>query len=311
MKLQAETAYKAPLEKLLVAIDSASTKGDKPFFKSLADKEWYETQVMFAVRKFQAAAYHLTNVKKHLKLQRQAAKRAAQLHGAESGSSGKTHATRTSFTQSKAEYVHELSAFLFAIRSGIDFICVAAARSIAGFNEVHSVKSFLGPIADGKTGPVLDVVRQHLDWIKELRAYRDELVHRVVAEAPSAGWVVSHRGLTAFADIPVVVPKRIPKRAPDTRRARMMAGEGPPTGLTQSERYGSVTYDNGHEEPLEHSIDFKPAKGYERIEKFMERHFRGFDEFLRDVLETLADLNFQSPAKLFKPTTVQVVTVDQ
>ncbi|MBY2940918.1 hypothetical protein HF264_14530 [Rhizobium leguminosarum] len=302
MSMKLQTTYKAPLELLFVAIDEAPTSGEKPYFKSFADKEWYETQIMFAVRKMQAAEYHLANVKKHLALDRKEARQASKKHDVKPESSAQTIETKASLTRSRTEYVQELSAFLFAIRSGIDFICVAAARSIAGFNEVHSVKSFLGPINNGKTGPILDVVRYHLEWIKELRAYRDELVHRVVAAAPSSGWVVSHRGLTAFADIPVVVPKGIPKRVPDTRRSRMMADEMPPLGLTQSETYGSVTYENGKEEPLEHSVSFLPSKGYQRIEKFMERHHKEFDAFLRDVFVTLVDLNFQPPGKLMKVT---------
>ena len=300
MNVELLTTYKAPLQLLFVAIDDAPTAGEKPYFKSLDDKEWYETQIMFAVRKMQAAEFHLANVKKHLALDRKEARQASKQHGIKAQTSTKTIETKASLTRSRTEYVHELSAFLFAIRSGIDFISVAAARSIAGFNEVHSVKSFFGPINDEKTGPILDVVRDHLDWIKELRAYRDELVHRVVAAAPSSGWMVSHRGMTAYANIPVVVPKGIPKRVPDTRRSRMTADELPPPGLSQSETYASVTYENGEEETVEHSISFLPAKGYQRIEKFMERHRKAFDDFLRDVFVTLVDLNFQPPSKLSK-----------
>ncbi|NKK72783.1 hypothetical protein GFM13_20850 [Rhizobium leguminosarum bv. viciae] len=311
MSIKSLTTYKIPLELLFVAIDDAPISGEKPFFKSFDDKEWYETQLMFAVRKMQAAEFHLASVKRHLALDRREARQASKKHGAKAAASAKTIKAKASLTRSRTEYVHDLSAFLFAIRSGIDFICVAAARSIAGFNEVHSVKSFLGPIKDGKAGPVLDVVKDHLEWIKELRAYRDELVHRLVAAAPSSGWIVSHRGLTAYANIPVVVPKGIPKRLPDTRRSRMMADELPPPGLSQSETYASVTYENGEEETVEHSISFLPLKGYQRIEKFMERHLKAFDDFLRDVLDTLVKLNFQPPSKLSKATTGSVGDTDK
>jgi len=295
MKLKNKPAYDEHLEKLLKAIDDAPLNGEKRFFSKFADKEYYETQLMFAIRKRQAADYHLRNVRRHLRADLKAAQRAAARHTSDSS---KKAAFSASVMTSNTEFVHELGAFLAAIRSGIDFVTVVATKSISGV-QAHSIATLIKLTEEGKSAPVLDVVSSHLEWIGSIRDYRDEVVHRLVVAAPASGWRVSHHGKTSVSTLPVVIPKKIPARASDTRRSRMMEMEVP-LGLNESRSHVSVTFDDGRTEVLAHSVSYSPAKGYVSIEKYMKDQLASYDAFLSDVFEVLAHLKFQPATKPLK-----------
>jgi len=106
-----------------------------------------------------------------------------------------------------AAYIHELSAFLAAIRSGLDFLAVAAARTMSG-TVAHSMHTLEKMVDKGQQSGILEVVKTHQEWLAELRDYRDEVVHRQVVQAPAAGWLVSMKGKTSKAIMPIVVPRR-------------------------------------------------------------------------------------------------------
>ena len=40
----------------------------------------------------------------------------------------------------------------------------------------------------------MNVVKDHLGWLTDFRAYRDEVIHRLVIKAPVTGWEISQRG---------------------------------------------------------------------------------------------------------------------
>ena len=125
-----KTGYEPSLEKLLQAIDAAPLDGSKPFFKKLDDKEFYETQIMFAVRKRHTAKYHFDNIAHLLTASQkssQSQSKAAALNDDLKSGSFKFTATVTKYT---GAYGNELVAFLTALRSGLDFLTVAASRSI-------------------------------------------------------------------------------------------------------------------------------------------------------------------------------------
>ena len=106
-----------------------------------------------------------------------------------------------------AAYIHELSAFLAAIRSGLDFLAVAAARTMSG-TVAHSMHTLEKMVDKGQQSGILEVVKTHQEWLAELRDYRDEVVHRQVVQAPAEGWLVSTKGKTSKAIMPIVVPRR-------------------------------------------------------------------------------------------------------
>ncbi|ESY90385.1 hypothetical protein X741_26925 [Mesorhizobium sp. LNHC229A00] len=69
---------------------------------------------------------------------------------------------------------------------------------------------------------IFDIIKAHQTWLAELRDYRDEVVHGQVVQALAQGWPVSTKGKTSKAILPIVVPRKTPQRAFDTRRSRMM-----------------------------------------------------------------------------------------
>ena len=189
------------------------------------------------------------------------------------------------------EYVHELSAFLAALRSGLDFLTMAACRLIPGV-KTQSITTLLGMVEKGQTGPVLAVVAKHKKWLVGIRDYRDELVHRALVRAPAAGWKLSQKGSQSIATMPVVVPRTTLPLAFDTRRSRMMDHEVP-VGLAYQESLATLTDENGVEQTLHHEVKFLPTAGYIPIDAFMEEHLAAYDKFLSDMFAVLTDLKFQ------------------
>ncbi|TIX93467.1 hypothetical protein [Rhizobium sp. P44RR-XXIV] len=292
-------AFTASLNKVFEALDACPTDGFKPFFPKLADKEYYETQVMFSVRKREAAAYHLVNVRRHLANDLKASQRAALKHAPNTKPS--KGAFSVSLSISKGEYVHELGAFLGALRSGLDFASVFASRSISGVSA-HSITTLVKMVDEGKVAPMLEVVKAHRDWILALRAYRDETVHRLVVASPASGWRVSHDGLTSTVSLPIVVPKSIPERVSDTRRSRSMDADVP-LGLNEFRKHAVATFPDGTIQALDHSVTYSPANGYIAIDEFMRRHLESYDAFLNDIFGTLSTLDFHPPSKPTKLST--------
>lgn len=286
-----EPSYSESLEHVFKELDIAKANSNHPIFKKIEDKEHYETRLMFAVRKRQAAKYHMDNILESLaQAVAQAKEHATASKKMKLGSAAKfTMAT----TRPSNDCAHELAAFLAALRSGLDFLTMSASRSLPG-TTAHSIHTLMKMVEKGQSAPVLDVVAKHLVWLNQLKDYRDEIVHRLVIQQPATGWKVSHNGKTSTAILPVVVPASIPKFMLDTRRSRMMDAELP-LGLDMFESTGGVTYSDGSEKVFEHTIKYTPADGYMPIDKFMRAHLRAYDAFLNDVFVVLAKLKFQQP----------------
>lgn len=282
------TAY-AALDVLLEALDAAPVGPDQPILRKPNDADHFETTLMFAIRKLQAARHHLTNVERMLQQTMEAAQK--EIAGA-TATIDTNFQVKMSVVSSSADFAFELSAFLVAIRSGLDFLAIVAGRTIKGVDcrSMHTLEKMAEK--NGLGGPILDIVKKHRTWLKALREYRDEVVHRLVMSAPATGWVVSQHGKAASATLPVVVPRHTPKRSADTRRARMMESDVP-VGLMVQESHGAVTYPDGSHQVIEHDTRYEPAPGYVRIEDFMAEHLAAYDSMLADTLEALTALNFQ------------------
>lgn len=285
-----ETGYEFLLKKLLQAIDAAPLGDSNSFFKKLDDKEFYETQIMFAVRKRHTAKYHCENVARlHAasKKSGQSQLKAAAMNADLKIGSLKSTATVTKYT---GAYGNELVAFLTALRSGLDFLTVAACRSIPGV-KAHSVKTLMNMADKESVDPVIAVVKAHIGWLKSLRGYRDEVIHRLVIQAPADGWKLSQKGKPSVSVLPVVVPKATPNLTYDTRRSRMMETELP-SGLMEIEKSALITYPDGTEEVIDHSVAYSPTPGYLPIEEFMQKHLTSYDLFLEEMLKVLATFDF-------------------
>ena len=286
--------YQSALELLFKVLDAAPVGPGQPILRKDSDKEHYETRLMFALHKRQAGKYHLENVQrmiasasKNIDEQMQSVTKSlgSKFYGVEGSAS---------VLQSSEQYIHEVSAFLAALRSGLDFLAMVAAKSLPGITA-HSIRTLMSMAKKGGKGAVVNVVKAHLDWLTELKAYRDEVIHRLVVKAPSTGWTISQKGKTSKAVLPVVIPLTTPKLVMDTRLTRMM-DEDVPIGLSRQESSVTVTYDDGTKKVIEHDIVFDPIDGYVPIETFMAYHLEAYDVFLTEIFTSLASINFQQPS---------------
>ncbi len=159
-------------------------------------------------------------------------------------------------------------------------------------SDTHSINTLMKMAKKEQKGAVLTVVKSHQDWLNGLKDYRDEIIHRLVVQAPIAGWSISHKGKPSKAALPVVVPRMTPRFAPDTRRSRQIEEEVP-IGLMKSESTATVTFQTGAETVLEHKISYQPTDDYVTIQAFMAEHLAAYDAFLADMFQALTTTNFQ------------------
>lgn len=265
-----------------------------------AFRERYESLVMFAFRKLQAARYHLENVDRLRAAEQSEFDEAKQRHGSspEPGGLSFRQTTSVRIRRSANPYAFELTAFLAAIKSGLDFLATVAALHFPGITA-DSIIVLMKLVNKGVRGPILSEVEDCLSWLTTIRDYRHHLLHRLVM-LPNVGWSMTMRGTSlAAARLPVVVPEHTPAYVPDTRHVRMME-ENVPFGVTESHSFGSVTYPDGTNEVLRHELVFEPAPGHVVIEVFMTHHLDSFEKFFAAIVEALIALDFK-PATLGKP----------
>ena len=289
-----QTDYQSALELLFEALDAAPVGSGQPIFRKDSDKEYYETLLMFALRRRQAGKYHLENVQRMIALASKHVDKQMQSVTKSPGSKLNVVSRSLSSLQPSEQYIYEVSAFLAALRSGLDFLAKVAGKSLPG-TTAHSVKTLMKMAKKGGKGAVVNVVKDHLGWLTDLRAYRDEVIHRLVIKAPVTGWEISQKGKTSKAILPVVIPRTIPKLVMDTRRSRMM-DEEVPNGLSRRELTMTVTCDDGAEKVIEHDIVFEPSDDCVPIETFMTCHLEAYDVFLTEIFTSLASIKFQQPS---------------
>lgn len=187
-------------------------------------------------------------------------------------------------------YIHELSAFLAAIRSGLDFLAIAAARTMPGL-VAHSIHTLEKMVDKGQKSAILEVIEAHKTWLAELRDYRDEVVHRQVVQAPAQGWLVSTKGKTSKAILPIVVPRRTPPRAFDTRRSRMIESDLP-LGLDRWESHGEATFPDGTTKTLKHKISFRPSASRVPILELMTHYLSQYRKLSTQMFKAIEKSGF-------------------
>lgn len=263
--------------------------------KSEAQREHYESLLMFAFRKLQAARYHRKRVDALM------AEHHNELVQMEAVSKPEEHklkglTVKASFSRSRSELTFDLCAFFAAIRSGIDFLARTCAQHIKGV-EADSVTTMLKLVNDGKTGPLLKIIADNAQWLVWLRDYRDYLVHRLVIQATSGGQIQWKEGKSTTTLYPIVVPADTPKHVPDTRRVRALDEPESRFNVATSEAY--FTDPEGNKHWIEHSVTMEPTEGYIRIEVLMERELVAFEALFISIVEALAKLDF-APTPLEK-----------
>ena len=155
--------------------------------------------------------------------------------------------------------------------------------------EATSIKTLL-KLAKGKTGPILDVIAEEIEWIARVRDYRDHLVHRLVIRTTSGGETRWKCGTTVTTPYPIVVPAETPKHIPDTRRARAL--DDPEVGFMVYTSETLFTSSDHRGDFAEHTVENEPAPGYIRIEDLMRRELAAGERFFVRIIDTLIQLNF-------------------
>ncbi len=238
------TLYEA-MERHFSALDTVATVTGTPFPDRDA-KDQHETVLMYAFRKRRAAEYHAERVRdaalRHerdaaailklppVELEFDARPDASALDGLppdlashirEGFSRVRVTETVSSRRVDLTEFACELSAFMSALRSSVDFLAEVPLRLM----RQKGTASALLVLADGnRSSPLLDAFRPHAAWLREFRSYRDQHVHRVFARVRGGAHVVVREGVTRGGALPIVVPRSAPGRELDTREIRAMEG---------------------------------------------------------------------------------------
>ena len=116
------------LDKYFKLLDEEPLKSNS-LFSTHDDKEKYETSFMYAFRKYRAALYHLENISR---LKNNDFKKVGirRMPNTKISHSRFKYKTKTSF--SADYYVYELSAFLEALKSCLDFLAAAIECHLKG-----------------------------------------------------------------------------------------------------------------------------------------------------------------------------------
>lgn len=283
------------LNNYLIKLDNAPISPDG-MFTSERDKERYEKTFIYAFRKYQAAIYHYKNVQRFIEAEK-ADMKTSMIPDVTTGANTKFRPSKLAISISRTadHYVYELSAFLGVLRSSIDFLCTACAPHLSGI-KMDSVTTLIKLVEKrGKSGPIIDVVRNNIEWLKELRSYRDHFVHRQIISSLSGYEKHSIGDITKTVRYPVVIPKSLPFYAPDTRRERMMDDELSRLDFSMGE--ARIITEDGNEEIVYLFIEYDPSSDFIAIEDFMKLHLSSYEEFFAQVIQSLEKLEF----KTYKP----------
>jgi hypothetical protein len=255
-------------------------------FSSESDKERYETLFMYAFRKYRAAIYHYENVKAFIKADE------ANVQKTLIPELEKSQASKMVMRISRTadHYAYELSAFLEALKSSVDFLAAACTPHLPDI-KFDSIKTLTRLVKKGRTGPIFDEVKRNLEWLERLRSYRHHVVHRRIISTSSGYERRVIEGIAKTAIHPVIIPESPPPYIPDTRRRRAMEESLGFDSLWKEVRVKMV---NGREKILNYSFSYHPPAGFTAIENFMESHLNSFEKFFTEIVHTLSGLNFRT-----------------
>ena len=256
-------------------------------------KQWYETVLMHAYRKYQAAKYHYGNLTKFL--EEDSRQDTPVELPKELAARNVTMRSKRSIDVDR--YAHELSAFLAALKSALDFTATACYRHFKGLHG-DGISHLLHLEESGKTGPILDQVRHHHKWLIKLRSYRDQVVHRKVLTLQSYYEFHTIGGKSSAARCPVVVPECLDVNVLDTRRSRMQ--DDVPLGIESCEMKMWEQHEDGTKKLISYSKEYSPAPGYLSIDEFMRGHLAAFSDFFLDIISVLDTLDFKTIVEVDK-----------
>lgn len=206
------------LKELFLKIDKTPIKEDG-FFKNETEKEQYESSFMIAFRKYQGAKYHYNNVLNLYKLNKQEAIKFVL--GTHKFSKGRPFFGGIEMLHNADEYTYELSAFLAAIKSCLDFIAIATRPHLKGFDQMDSIKTLMKQVErKGKDEGIFTIILKYLDWLKEVRDYRHKVIHRTVILTKSSVVIRNIEDRSEIFIHSIFVPKKPPRNILDTRKSQ-------------------------------------------------------------------------------------------
>ena len=262
------------------------------------DKERYETAFMYAFRKYAAAEYHYRRVSRFIEAEKAHLEDTPPIDfsglSVAKGPNIQLPKGVFKFQMSADHYVYELSAFLEALKSSLDFIAAACSPHLRGI-EMDSISTLIRLVRKDQSGPILDQVKGNIEWLERLREYRHHVVHRRVISAASGHEVHTVGDSTKKVRHPVVIPVDPPAYIPDTRHSRMLddvsEDEGNIPGLSRTSSEVSVSTDDV---TLfrDFSVEYRSAPGWIAIEEFMKSHLDTYESFFMQLIEALTELDF-------------------
>jgi len=274
------------LDEYFKKLDSAPIS-PSGMFTSEGDKERYETLFMYAFRKYRAAIYHYENVRGFIKADEPNAQRPL------SPDLEKHRVSKMVMRISRTvdHYVYELSAFLEALKSSVDFLASACSPHLPDI-ELDSIKTLIKLVKNGRSGPIFNEVRKNIEWLEKLRSYRHHVVHRRIISTSSGHETHMIGDLTKTIRHPIIIPESPPSYIPDTRRQRMMEEEL--SGLDSSYTEVRVRTANGKEKIVDFSLKYSPSSGFIAIEDFMKLHLVSCEELFTQIIQVLTELEFRT-----------------
>ena len=237
---------------------------------------------MYVFRKYQAVQYHFQNVLRYLKEEEDGI-----LFVKEDGAlSKKSINVKGTIEVTANHYVYELSAFLEAMKSSVDFLATVVSLHLKG-KKFDKISKLIKLVEKGSTLPKFDQIKSHFNWLSEMRDYRHHLVHRLMINISK-----EYKTLKIFDSFktykrPIVVPEKSPKYLPDTRLSRTH-------DLGSSKKFGQIEINTnfGNSSRRTH-FEYLPTRGYIPIEEFMKKQLNKFKHFFKNIINILTVLEFK------------------
>jgi hypothetical protein len=278
-------------EKIFKTLDNYFEKLDSApisspgMFKSDHHKEHYETIFMYSFRKYRAAIYHYSNVKNFIKTNEDVAQKLLSRGTKEDKTS------KVAISMTADQYTYELSAFLEALKSSVDFLAVACCLHLPGIKS-DSISPLMKIAKNGvKQGPIFNEIRQNLEWLEGLRSYRHHLVHYRIMSTSCGYEKRVINGIPKIIVHPVCIPESPPPYVPDTRIRRAMEKS---SCFDYSSSKICVKTENGTEKIIDCAFKYYPQAGYIAIEEFMELQINSFEKFFTEIIDALSNLDFKT-----------------
>lgn len=238
---------------------------------------------MFVFRKYQSFQYHFQNVVRYIKEEEDNI-----VFRKDDGVIIKNPINRIGTIRTPANhYVYELSAYLEAMKSAIDFLATVVSLHLKGI-QFDKISSLMKLVEKGRFLTIFDQIKPHFDWISKIREYRHHLVHRLMINISKEYKTLKVSDSLKTYKRPIVVPEKSPKYFPDTRLSRNY-------NRNSGEKFGQmeIKIKFGNKSVRTH-FEYLPIMGYIPIEKFMVEQLWKFRRFFKDTINVLTALEFKS-----------------